>query len=374
MKIIVCYPMKSLVQTFMPGGCEVLITENERECFQQLSSFTPDAAIFFSESFMMPIWEWVPQVRALIHPDIPIIIVPLHKDEQFINRIIDEKNLQNTFLLPANLTYQEICQKIGLILRMDENLMNHANGQPVSGSVYALMSYGAAGITTFCVNYPVLLAKRHPDKRIAVIDMNVEKPDLSKYFGLQEHQLSMFRPDLIHSEMAQKRNWLTAFKRSESQQNLYYSSATSKWKSYEISTLLSIMRRCFDYSYLDWGYCFPETEALQRLLQESDHNIFFARADPFSMESAKKWINKWGKLGVSQQLLVSHSDGTQISSRRIREGVSIYGIVPRISDDRLIQSHQSRSVLVEEIFPPKTYLNSLQAIAEAEHRREGAVM
>ncbi|NGQ96429.1 hypothetical protein G3578_14795 [Brevibacillus sp. SYP-B805] len=374
MKVIVCYPMKSLVPLFMPAGCEVLAAENESECFQQLQLFPLEAAVLFSESFAMPIWEWVPKLRSQLAGEVPMLIVPLHKDEPFIARIIEEMNLPNIYLLPANQGYSELSGRIGRILGMEDAVPDWSDKREASGSVYALLGYGAAGITTFCVNYPVLLAKQHPDKRVAVIDMNVEKPDLTQYFGLQEHQLSMFRPDLIHTAVAERRNWLGAFKRSESLHNLFYSSATSRWKSYEISTLLRILRRNFDYTYLDWGYCFPETEALQTLLLEVDHPIFFVRADPFSIDSAHRWIRKWQQTKVSPQLLVSHFDGAQMSARRIKEGVPVYGIVPRISDNRVFQSHQSRSILVEEMFPPRTYVNSLRAIAEAERRREEAAI
>ncbi len=374
MKIVVCYPMRSLVPSFIPEGCETLIAENEEECFHQLSYISPDATILFSETFSIPLWEWIPQIRAKLPAKLPMIIVPLHKDEELINRIIGELKLEQIFVLAAALTYKEISEQVRQILQIKKEPANRKLPKDQQGTVFTLLSYGGAGITTFCINYPVLLAKRYPDKRVAVIDMNGEKPDLTRFFGLGEFQLSLYRPDLLSNESAEKRNWLLAFKNSQIQKNLFYSSATCNWKNYEISTLLSVLRANFDFVYLDYGYCFPETDALERLLLESDRNIFFIRADPFSIDSAKRWIKKWETKAIAAELLVSHFDRSQLSTRKIREGVPLYGIVPRISDGRLIQSHESRSVLVEEIFPPKTYLSCLSAIAEAEQAREGAAV
>ena len=374
MRLVVCYPMKSLVASFVPEGCETVVAENEDECMRQLSFLTPDAVILFSEAFSRPIWEWIPAIRRKMTPDTPMIIVPLHKDEALIKRIVEELSLQCTYILAGALTYKEISIQISRILRMSSDLEYDGMPKQKSGMVYTLLSYGGAGITTFCINYPVLLAKRHPDKRVAVIDMNQEKPDLSRFFGLREYQLSLYRPDLLSFELADKRNWLQAFKRSENQRNLYYSSATSNWKNYEVTTLLAILRKNFDFIYLDFGYCFPETDALERLLLESDRNIFFIRADPFSIEGAKNWIKRWEEKDITAELMVSHFDRSQISTRKIREGVPLYGIVPRISDDRIIQSHESRSVLVEEIFPPRSYISCLNALAEAEQSREEAAI
>lgn len=366
--------MRSLVPSFTPEGCETLIAENEEECLQKLSYFSLDAAILFSETFSMPLWEWIPQVRSKLPADIPMIIVPLHKDEELIKRIVEELRLEQIFILAGALTYKEISGQIGQILQLKQEPARKELPKDRRGTVFTLLSYGGAGITTFCINYPVLLAKRYPDKRIAVIDMNGEKPDLTRFFSLGECQLSLYRPDLLSYELAEKRNWLLAFKNSGIQRNLYYSAATCNWKNYEISTLLAILRGNFDFIYLDYGYCFPETDALERLLLESDRNIFFIRADPFSIDSAKSWIKKWETKAIAAELMASHFDRSQLSTRKIHEGVPLYGIVPRISDDRVIQSHESRSVLVEEIFPPKTYLSCLSAIAEAEQTRKGAAV
>lgn len=374
MKILVCYPMKSLVPSFIPEGCQTFVAENDEECRRQLTHVIPDAAVLFSEGFSRPLWEWIPAIRSSLSADIPMIIVPLHKDEYLIKRIVEELHLERVFILAGALTYQEISGQIAQILDIRTDTKCGVLREKREGTVFTLLSYGGAGITTFCINFPVLLAKRHSDKRVVVIDMNMEKPDLSRFFGLDNHQMSLFRPDLLSYELAEKRNWLQACKRSDNQPNLYYSSATCNWKNYEISTLLAVLRKNFDFIYLDYGYCFPETDALERLLLESDRNIFFIRADPFSIESAKKWMKGWERKKVATELMISHFDRSQLSTRKIREGVPLYGIVPRISDDRIIQSHETRSVLVEEIFPPKSYLSCLSAIAESEESREGAAI
>jgi cellulose biosynthesis protein BcsQ len=145
-----------------------------------------------------------------------------------------------------------------------------------------------------------------------------------------------------------------------------------KWKSYELSNLLAVLRQQFDYIYIDWGYCFPESEALQRLLFNADRNLLFVRADPFSIENATNWIRKWAERGVDYQVLLSHLDKGQ--AHRLGKDISVYGVVPRISEYRINQAQRSHSVLVEEFFPPKPYISSLQAIVEAEKKERGAVI
>ncbi|MFY0545772.1 hypothetical protein [Brevibacillus sp. H7] len=370
MKTLVCYPMKSLVNTYVPAGCEALTTENEEDFFRKADIYKPEAAVLFSEMFSLPVWEWLPKAKASLSDSVPIIIVPLYKDEALISHVVEKSGIQNTYLLSANSTQEEIRNRIGLILGMND-YVEKAKSRG-DGIVYALMSHGGSGITTFCINYPILLAKRNPEKRIAVIDMNGEKPDLTRFFKLEKHQLASFRPDLLDLSIASRRNWMSVCKQSSHMDNLFYANGTNKWRSYEVTNLIEVLRRQFDYVYIDWGYCFPETEALQRLLFSADRNLFFVRADPFSLEGAATWIKRWAEKGIRHEVLVSHFDKGH--PHRIGEGISVYGVVPRISDNRLIHSHRSHSVLVEEFFPPKQYISSLHAIIDSEKRKRGAVV
>lgn len=376
MKTLVCYPMKSLVSCYMPEECEVITTENESAFFQLAAIYRTEAAVLFSEMFSTPVWEWIPQTAAVLPKDIPIVIVPLHKDEEMVRQIVEEAALHNIYVLSALLTSEEIRSQVALLLDLTTSAYRHKTTieRGKGGKIYSLMSYGAAGITTFCINYPVLLARQLQEKKIAVVDMNMEKPDLTHFFKLHRFQVSFYRPDLIEQRRASTRDWTTVFKQSAYAENLFYSSGVSKWKSYEISNLLAVLRYHFDFIYLDWGYCFPETEALQRVLHEADEQLFFARADPFNLESATKWIRKWEAQQIKHQLVISHFDSGHMSVRHIRESLPVYGVVPRISDNRVIQSHQNKSVLIEEILPPKQYISSLQAMAEADRYGGGVAI
>ncbi|MFS0558515.1 hypothetical protein [Brevibacillus sp. 179-C9.3 HS] len=370
MKILVCYPMKSLAKTYMPMYSDVLVAETAAEFSRLGQLYMPDAAVIFSEMFTTPAWEWLPDLKAQLPPNSPLIIVPLYRDEKMIEKVTEESGLEHVYLLSAHLSQEEIRNKISLILGF---VQEHADIEPRkdTGLVYALMSYGASGITTFCINYPVLLARQHPDKRIVVLDMNDAKPDLTRFFKLQQHQLSLFRPDFLDIQTTTKRNWRNVCKQSAHLPNLYYAHAASKWKSSELSNLISVFRMQFDYVYLDWGYCFPESETLQRLLHTSDRNLLFVRADPFSIDSAREWLLKWRERGVKCEVLLSHSEPGQ--PFRIGEDVAVYGVVPRISESRLMQSHRSCSVLIEEFFPPKSYISSLKEIAKADYVEKSAV-
>ncbi|QRG67846.1 hypothetical protein [Brevibacillus choshinensis] len=371
MKIIVCYPMKSLAKTYMPDSSEALVAETSEEFFRYVQHYQPDAAVVFSEMFSAPAWEWLPSVKASLSDMSPLLIIPLYRDEALIQKVAEEMKLQGVYVLSAQLSQEEIRNQISLILGLEDDAQVRITGDR-QGIVYALMSYGSSGITTFCINYPVVLAKQNPDKRIAVLDMNEAKPDLTRFFKLQKHQLALFRPDFLDANSAKKRNWMSVCKQSAHLPNLYYAHAATRWKSSEMTNLISAFRHQFDFVYLDWGYCFPESETLQRMIFSADRNLLFVRADPFSLENARQWIHSWRERGVTCEVLLSHLDKGQ--PFRIGEDIALYGVVPRIHEGRLMQSHRSSSVLVEEFLPPKPYLTSLKQIAEAESFEKSVVL
>lgn len=371
MKIIVCYPMKSLAKTYMPDASEALVAESSEEFSRYVQLYQPEAAVVFSEMFATPAWEWLPTVRASLPMGTPLIVVPLYRDGALVAKVTEEMGLHGVYVLSAQLSQDEIRDQISFILGLVDSTQVKEK-KDNQGIIYALMSYGSSGITTFCINYPIVLAKQNPDKRIAVLDMNEAKPDLTRFFKLQKHQLALFRPDFLDTGAATKRDWIRLCKQSNHMPNLYYAHAASKWKSSEITNLIKAFRQQFDFVYIDWGYCFPESETLQRLLYSADRTLLFVRADPFSLENGKEWIRTMRDKGVPCEMLLSHLEKGQ--RFRIGEDISLYGVVPRIPDGRLIQSQCSNSVIVEEFFPPKSYMNSLRQIAEAEHTEKCAVL
>lgn len=373
MKLVVCYPMKSLAKTYLPPSAEALVAESAEEFFRFVHLYRPDTAILFSEMFTKPAWEWLPAVKASLPAECPMIIVPLYRDEWLICKVLHEMSCEGVYLLSAQLSQEEIRDQIGQILACKEKPVDReARNQSGRGQVLTLMSYGASGVTTFCINFPVLLARQLPDKSILVLDMNHTKPDLSRFFKLQKHQLALFRPDFVDVKTASKRSWKNICKQSEHMPNLFYAHAAVKWRSAEISTMMAVFRQQFDYVYLDWGYCFPETETMQRVMSVADRNILFVRADPFSIENGKEWVRSQCARGVKCEVLLSHLEKGQ--PFRIGEEISLYGVLPRISETRLMQSQRSNSVLIEELFPPKVYISSLQEIAKAEYSVKGVVL
>ncbi|UFJ40590.1 hypothetical protein LOK74_21640 [Brevibacillus humidisoli] len=378
MKTIVCFPMKSMVGTFMPPACEVLSTDQPEECFALAALYRPDAVILFSEMFDQPLWEWMPSLRSQLPAEMLKIIVPLHKDEQMMKRMVADEHFSNTYVLPASLTYQEISRQLESVLGLSahDSVQTKQTERGKEGKVYTLCSHGGAGVTTFAINYPAVLARRNPGLSVAVIDLSVEKPDLTHFFALDRHQLSLFRPDLISLAAAERRDWYLAFKPSDFIPNLFYSSGISRWRSHEISVLLAVLRSRFDFIFVDYGCCFPETEALHRLMQEADCNLFFARSDPFSLSGASNWAKRWQPLMPNLCLLVSSYERDAISIRRIKEVslLPLYWSIPRLPSGRLVQSLLTRSVLVEELFPPREYINSLRGLAEEMVNREGVTV
>lgn len=375
MKTIVCFSMKSLVGTFMPPACEVVSTNQPRECFVLASLHQPYAVVLFSEMFSDPAWEWIPSLRTSIPTDTVKVIVPLHQDEQLIKRILAVEQPSNTYVLSPGLTYQEIRRQLEGVLGLysgERRRKLSATGLIRQGSVYTLCSHGGAGVTTFAINYPVVLARKNPNALIAVIDMDAHKSDLTHFFQLSGHQLSLYRPDLISLDAADHRNWDVAFKPSEFARNLFYANAVSRWRSHEITVLLAALRKRFDYIFVDYGCCAPESETLHQLLQEADGNLFFARSDPFSLHGAANWARRWHNAD-NLRLLVSHHTREEMSVNQVKESSQLppYWLIPRLPSGRLVQSLLTRSVLVEELFPPKEYVKSLHGLAEQMVSREG---
>lgn len=358
----------------MPEDCEVLTTDQSDECFELAALHRPQAVILFSEMFAEPPWEWLPSLKSRLPVEVVKIVVPHYKDEQMIHTIAVGAQLPRTYVLSASLTYQEIAKQVAAILRVAES----DPGQPPltlggrQGKVYTLCSHGGAGVTTFAINFPVVLARKHPQAAVAVMDMSMEKPDLTRFFALEQHQVSLFRPDLISLQTAVRRDWHTVFKVSEYYPNLYYTSAISQWRSHEVSVLLAVLRSQFDFIFIDYGCCGAKTEALHRLLQEADVNLFFARSDPFSLRGASDWARRWQPQPRNLGLLVTHHDQQLVSIGRIKSasGLPLFWSIPSLPSDRLLPSLLSRSVLVEEWFPPKAYLDSLSRLARQMSNRE----
>lgn len=373
MRVIVCYPIKSLVHIFMPKDCEVVTVETVEEIAVQTAVFKPEAVVFFSEAMNQPPWEWMESVSTILSPEVIKVIIPLHRDEEIINRIIEAKGLVNMFTFPARLSNEEIKERLQYLFGVNHPILFTAEPRP-KGKIHTLLSYGAAGVTTFCINYSAMLAAQLPSSTIAFIDFNLEKPDLTEFFQLSNSQLAFLRPYLLDTNKADKQDWKTVFKRSDQFPNLYFSMGAIRWKAYEVSALLQALRKQFDYIFIDWGYCFREQEVLQQLLTLSDTAYMFVRPDPFNLESSRKWLMRWKDTKIPFQLMISHYQKDDVSIPRIQSVMRtpIFGVVPRISESRVSYSLQSKSVLVKEAFPPKQYVASLKALAteEVEKNRE----
>lgn len=367
MRVMVCYPIKSLVYSFMPKNCEVVTVENVEEMANQAGTFQPEAVVFYSEAINQPPWEWIEYIFSFLSPEVLKVIIPLHRDEEVINRIIEAKGLKNTVALPARLSHEEIKERLQYLFGVNHSIPFTVEPRP-SGKVYSLFSYGAAGVTTFCINYSAILASKLPTSTIAIIDFNLEKPDLTEFFQLSNSQLAFLRPYLLDTSKSDQQNWKSVFKRSDQFPNLYFSMGAIRWKVYEISTLLQSLQKQFDYVFVDWGFCFREPEVLQQLLLMSDRAYMFVRPDPFNLESSRKWLAKWKNTKIPFELIVSHYQKDDVSIPRIQSilRAPISGIVSRIPDSRVSYSLQSKSVLVKEAFPPKQYVASLTSIAKEE--------
>lgn len=375
MKTLVCYPLKTLVSSFVPEEFEVIAVDDPERCFTQALLERPDVVILFSEAFHEPIWEWLPTLERRLSADTIKIIVPLHRDEVILEQMIDKRTFQRTYIIPASASHEEIRQHIRKILGFpltDEGKTKTNR----DGQVIALNSYGGAGVSTFCINYPVIFAKRFPDTKIAVIDMNVTKPDLTYFFQLFDHQLSLYRPDLVTINTAQQRDWSRIFKPSQHTPNLFYASGTCHWRGYEISTLTRVLREYFDYIFLDWGVSFLGSDSSSRLLLEADMHLFFTRPDPFSLFSARNWDKTWKADPAKTKLVVSHCDQEQLSPKRMKDmtGIPVCAMIPKLDSNRIIQSLKSSSVLVEELFPPKNYTACLTSLAVEMKRWKGVAV
>lgn len=372
MSFLVCYPIKSLVQFFLPEGCEVLAVENFEEMSMKIPTSKPQAVVIFTEAMEVPPWDWLTWINKQTTQEVMKIIVPLHRDEELIYRIIETSCMSNTYVLPARLSNDEIRFQLECLLGLGDGRGLPQEAKEGAGRVYSLVSYGSAGVSTFCINYPVILASLAKDSSIAVIDFNVEKPDITNFFQLGNHQLSFYRPYLLDMEKAERQDWKSIFKKATSLPNLFLASATTRWKGYEITSLINALRKQFDYIFIDWGFCFREPEVLQQMLLMSDSAVFFVRPDPFNLESSRKWLSKWRGTSIPFHLVVSHYHKDEMSVERIQSfmGASIFGVVPRLPYSRVLHSLQSKSILVEELFPPKTYVNCLRSFALEEVSRK----
>ncbi|MGG1444006.1 hypothetical protein ABE354_18490 [Brevibacillus laterosporus] len=226
-----------------------------------------------------------------------------------------------------------------------------------------MISPGGAGVTTFCLNYPHWLARKHPELSIGVLDMHHTKPDMSEFFSLESKTLSKFRPDLSRSISILNRDWLAAFQKVSSLHNLYYSNAASRWKNHEVITLLNILQTTFDVLFIDLGNPLLQLEPSKQICKQSDYVYIFSRPDKFSLQYVKKILDEIDLIDLPVGLVASPYSEAEMSKANMKNlaHIPVKATVARIEACRIHQSSMSKSVMINEIFPPKAYVQSLKS-------------
>ncbi|TPG84286.1 hypothetical protein EEL32_16100 [Brevibacillus laterosporus] len=363
MRGLVCYPMKSIARIFVPEEYEYICAENIDEFSGYFLEYQPDFCLVFSEAFSNPVWEWLPIVLSRLPIDVPNFIIPLNRDQKMIEEIIQIKGLSHLYMLPSGLSHLSIKDELRLLLKSSEDVAARENHTVEKGKIYTMMSSGGAGVTTFCLNYPQWLAKKNPEVSIGVLDMNNAKPDISDFFSLKSKNLARFRPDLSGASPILGRDWLVAFQKVSSLNNLYYSNATSKWKNHEVITLLNTLQITFDVLFIDFGNPLLQLELSKQISKQSDYVYIFSRPDMFSLQYVKKILDEIDITNLSVGLVASPYSEAEMSKAHMKNLVHIpvEATITRIEASRIHQSSMSRSVMINELFPPKAYIQSLNS-------------
>ncbi|WP_232699076.1 hypothetical protein [Brevibacillus daliensis] len=368
MRGVVCYPIKSLVRYFVPEQYEYVCVKNDVDLIETIHEYQPDFCMFFSESFTSPVWEWLPSLVQKLPTDIPIILVPFHRDQSLIEEIVRVKKITNIYVLSPGLTHQQIKTEL---LRIHDTKKSIGTDQEIMNSrenrIYSLMSPGGAGLTNFCINYPLFLARQNRHLLIGVVDMNLYKPDLSLFFHLNGYEIARYRPDLNGLDSSNKegrdlKQWLQIFARSEYEPNVYYSSAAAQFSSQEISSLFFILSKIFDVVLIDWGNPMIQMEAAKQGVLLSNKTIFFSRPELFSLKNVDRIVKTLDLPDEKVGLMVSPYHEAEMSKVSMKDlaGIKVEGTLPRIESSRIHQAFQNGSILINEMFPPKAYLQSFK--------------
>ncbi|MGG0756436.1 hypothetical protein [Brevibacillus laterosporus] len=363
MRGLVSYPMNSIARIFVPEEYEYICAKSIDEFIEYVQIYKPDFCLLFSEAFSDPVWEWLPKISSRLPIDIPSFIIPLNKDQKIIEEIIHVKNLCHLYMLPTGLSHLEIKDEMRLLLNSPKRITPRENFVVKKGGIYTMISPGGAGVTTFCLNYPHWLARKHPELSIGVLDMHSTKPDMSEFFSLKSKTLSKFRPDLSRSISILNRDWLAAFQKVSSLHNLYYSNATSRWKNHEVITLLNILQTTFDVLFIDLGNPLLQLEQSKQICKQSDYVYIFSRPDKFSLQYVKKILDEIDLIDLPIGLVASPYSEAEMSKANMKNlaHIPVKATVARIEACRIHQSSMGKSVMINEIFPPKAYVQSLKS-------------
>lgn len=370
MKILVCHPLKALASLSVPSSSEVLAVEHLHEALHYQHTYHPNAIVLFSEAIQSPVWEWVPRLRELFPQETRKVILPLHRDRDLIVEIVAASDIPNVIVLESGLSLQEVRAKLTKLFGdgSREEIFIHPN-ENRKGNVILFSSLGGTGVTTHCINFSAVLARQNPGNSVAVVDLNLTKPDLTSFFHLHKHHLAFHRPSIVCPKEEQRFDMMATFQKVKGIANLYAASAATAWKTYEVPNLIRFLRTRFDFVLLDYGSIYQHHELLLSFLSKCDEHHLLLKGDPFSVRRASEWIKKYGEKRCPMKIILTQTKEEHAALDTLKE--HLVGTIPSLQSSRLFESLQQNSILVEEFFVPKAYMQSLRQLANKFLVRKG---
>lgn len=260
-----------------------------------LKDYNPKIIVIFSEMVGQIAYDWIQEAMLLMNHGQKLFILPKSEMDEYHLRMVLEDiwkkspgQSSSVFILGTNLLNSEIA---ALIAGTEQGNTVKQKEIANNGHVVTLLGPGSSGVTTFALYYVPYLAELYPQLSFLLVDMNENKRDLAVATNSQNYRLSYYTAQL-QTDKPFEITYHTPYKKLP---NLFSFSAVQDhvpWSANQICRFLQVIRQNFDVIFIDRGEAELRTAEMNRLMTDSDENIYLVRADGLSLGRTKRYTKQ----------------------------------------------------------------------------------
>jgi pilus assembly protein CpaE len=294
----------------------------------------------------------------------PMMIALLHERSTALMRRALHAGADDLMFLPLEENEMtRVLVKLGERQRRDEP----GDERKVGGVIYSLTSLaGGVGVTTLCANLTLALSYAS-DKSAAVVDLDLQKGELSVALQLEPEQTIAALPEFARSlDSLRLESALT-----KHPSGIYLLAAPQRIEDADrildvtVGAVLNLMRQLFDFVVVDCGQRLDENAIAA--WERSDEVVYVIDQSLAAAQSARRFAELFGRLDLPADephyLLNKVDPQSVISESRLAEvvGESFYATIPR--DDKLMERVQLRKQNAWQAGGSSAYVHAMEELA-----------
>ncbi|MED4779448.1 hypothetical protein [Brevibacillus choshinensis] len=286
-QIVFLHDQQDKVVTMLPKGFASIFATTPETLLEKVNQYQPDVCIILPSLLDGEPWKWLEQIKV----ETMFVRCTTEEEYHFFNNL--QKWFPAVVAIPHMFAEDEIRAFLSH-LAFDQTIQERESIIPPK--TRAFVGSGGTGITTFLLLAAPWYAQQHPHKKLLLVDMNMDKRDLSVALSAQPAQLSLWQ-----SYLARGNDQFVPFGvKHPLATNISVISAVKSWEAQEVSTFLSVVRREYDEVWFDLSRPFH----VPRLMEDVDDVTYVVRPDGLCLTAMKRivrpeWTQK-AKLLVNQ--------------------------------------------------------------------------